>query len=86
MSLAKISPNFPKYSCETCGIFTNNKKDYTNHLMTAKHSKFTSFNTLSQNLPQNGTIFPQNSSITVLNHMKNVHILVIIVVKYTNQE
>ena len=61
MSLAKISPNFPKYSCETCGIFTNNKKDYTNHLMTAKHSKFTSFNTLSQNLPQNGTIFPQNS-------------------------
>ena len=61
MSLAKNSPNFPKYSCETCGIFTNNKKDYTNHLMTAKHNKFTSFNTLSQNLPQNGTIFPQNS-------------------------
>jgi hypothetical protein len=61
MSLAKISPNFPKYSCESCGIFTNNKKDYTNHLMTVKHTKTASFNNLSQNIPQNLSFFPQNS-------------------------
>lgn len=61
MSLAKTSPNFPKYSCESCGIFTNNKKDYTNHLMTAKHTKNASFNNMSQNLPQNTSFLPQNS-------------------------
>jgi hypothetical protein len=60
MSLAKTSPNFPKYSCDKCGIFTNNKKDYTNHLLTLKHSKNASFNKLPLISPQNGNIFPQN--------------------------
>jgi hypothetical protein len=38
--LTKISPKIsPKYKfiCEKCDIKTNNKKDYTNHLLTAKH-------------------------------------------------
>ena len=33
-----------KFSCENCNIFTNNKKDYKNHLLTTKHK-----NTLSSN-------------------------------------
>jgi len=36
-------PNIPQnkylYICEICNIKTNNKKDYTNHLLTAKHKK-----------------------------------------------
>lgn len=35
----KIPQNFPKFSCEKCGIITNNKKDYTKHLLTAKHKR-----------------------------------------------
>jgi hypothetical protein len=31
------SQNPPKFSCETCDIKTNNKKDYNNHLLTRKH-------------------------------------------------
>lgn len=31
----------PKYFCETCKYITNNKKDYTKHLSTLKHSKLT---------------------------------------------
>jgi hypothetical protein len=55
----KIPPNFPKYFCEYCGIKTNYKKDYNNHLLTAKHIKLTKVNDLitktlpiSQNHPQ----------------------------------
>jgi hypothetical protein len=33
-----INPiNSPKFSCQLCGIKTNNKKDYNKHLMTEKH-------------------------------------------------
>ena len=37
ISASNFPPNFPKYSCEQCHIKTNNKKDYNNHMMTAKH-------------------------------------------------
>ncbi len=48
----KILPNFPKYFCECCGIKTNYKKDYNNHLLTAKHKKLTKINCLiTENLP-----------------------------------
>jgi hypothetical protein len=55
MSLAKISQISPKYSCECCCIFTNNKKDYNNHLLTAKHKKNISFNNFSPIV----SVFPQ---------------------------
>jgi hypothetical protein len=36
-------PNFPKkplcFSCDICEIITSNKKDYANHILTAKHLK-----------------------------------------------
>ena len=34
----------PKYFCEKCQMKTNNKKDYTNHLLTAKHNELTNVN------------------------------------------
>ena len=37
--VTKIPPNSPKFVCEKCHIKTNNKKDFTIHLMTAKHLK-----------------------------------------------
>lgn len=46
----KIPPNFPKYFCEYCDIKTNYKKDYNNHLMTAKHLKLTKVNNLETKL------------------------------------
>jgi hypothetical protein len=36
---SQISPNKCKYVCDVCSIATNNKKDYTNHMLTAKHKK-----------------------------------------------
>lgn len=36
----------PKYSCDLCDIKTNNKKDFNNHLLTAKHKKLTTVNTM----------------------------------------
>ena len=44
--LTQISPNFPKFSCVCCDIKTNNKKDFKNHLLTAKHQKSAFVNTL----------------------------------------
>ena len=35
----KISQKKCVYICEICNINTNNKKDYTNHLLTSKHKK-----------------------------------------------
>lgn len=43
----------PKYFCECCNIKTNNKKDYTKHILTSKHKKLTSVNTTETFLPQN---------------------------------
>lgn len=47
----KIPPNFPKYFCEFCNIKTNYKKDYNNHLLTAKHLKLTNGNNLETKFP-----------------------------------
>jgi len=43
----KKSPKIPKkYCCEPCYYLTSNKKDYTKHLLTAKHKKTTNGNVL----------------------------------------
>ncbi len=39
--------NFPKFFCECCDIKTNNKKDFSKHLLTAKHQKLTKVNIFS---------------------------------------
>jgi predicted RNA-binding Zn-ribbon protein involved in translation (DUF1610 family) len=40
-----------KYSCETCGFNTGNKKDYNRHLLTAKHINGTKKNNIEQENP-----------------------------------
>ena len=49
----------PKFHCETCAFITNNKKDYSRHILTAKHQELCKMITndnentiLPQNLPQ----------------------------------
>jgi len=49
----KTSQIIPLFCCEKCNIKTNNKKDYTKHLTTAKHMKLTNVNTSLTNLSQN---------------------------------
>jgi hypothetical protein len=49
----KTSQIIPLFCCEKCNIKTNNKKDYTKHLSTAKHIKLTTVNTQLTNLSQN---------------------------------
>jgi hypothetical protein len=49
----KTPQNIPLFCCEKCNIKTNNKKDYTKHLSTAKHMKLTTVNTQLTNLSQN---------------------------------
>jgi hypothetical protein len=64
MSLANFSQISLKYSCDCCEIFTNNKKDYNNHLLTAKHKKNMSFNNISPNVPAfSQNLEPQIASI-----------------------
>lgn len=41
----------PKYSCEICGIKTNNKKDYNKHIATLKHINRTKRGFLEQENP-----------------------------------
>jgi hypothetical protein len=58
-SFEKEKNNFFKYECEFCDIKTNFKKDYNNHLLTAKHMKLTKVNeTLTEN-PNISIIQPQ---------------------------
>jgi hypothetical protein len=46
-SLQMITENNPKlpnnFECKKCAFITSNKKDYSRHLLTAKHKKFTEF-------------------------------------------
>ena len=37
--LTDFSQNIPKFFCEFCEIKTNNKKDFSKHLLTSKHKK-----------------------------------------------
>jgi hypothetical protein len=56
--MATILPkNSQKYRCDNCGIKTNNKKDYNNHLMTRKHTN----NTNTQHLAINTDIIPHST-------------------------
>jgi hypothetical protein len=48
----------PKFICECCNIKTNNKKDFSKHILTAKHKKLTIVNTME-------TFFSQNSKKTL---------------------
>ena len=52
--LTNFPQKSPKYFCEKCEIKTNNKKDFSKHLMTSKHLKMT-------NNEQNLTKIPQIS-------------------------
>jgi hypothetical protein len=52
-----ISQHKYLYNCEICNIKTNNKKDYTNHLLTAKHKKREELTNVNINL----THISQNS-------------------------
>ena len=48
--MATKIPNIsPKYNCEICDIKTNNKKDYSNHLLTRKHTNNSNQQHLSTN-------------------------------------
>jgi len=48
----KISPKNPyRFCCDTCGIKTNNKKDYTKHCATAKHNNRTKMGKIEQKCP-----------------------------------
>jgi hypothetical protein len=48
----------PKFSCDTCHIKTNNKKDFEKHLLTAKHQNLTKVNKSKHFFP----IFPQEEN------------------------
>ena len=41
-----------KFFCEICDYHTSNKKDFTKHLLTAKHSRLTNANQKSPKNPQ----------------------------------
>ena len=50
-----LSQNVPKISrfiCEKCQYQTDNKKDYSKHILTRKHTQITNFNNLSTKNPQ----------------------------------
>ena len=51
--LTDFSPNIPKFYCEFCDIKTANKKDFSKHLLTAKHKK-------NENLTNIEHIYPKN--------------------------
>ena len=42
------------FECKKCAFISSNKKDYTRHLSTAKHKKFTEFTHFT---PKNPTAF-----------------------------
>ena len=48
-----ISQISPKFICECCNIKTNNKKDFNNHILTAKHKKLTNVNKMETGCSQN---------------------------------
>ena len=51
----KKSPKIPKYKCDYCDYNTSNKKDYTKHLQTIKHTSMSNtdgyLHNTSKNLP-----------------------------------
>jgi hypothetical protein len=51
--LTDFTQNIPKFFCEFCEIKTNNKKDFSKHLLTSKHKK-------NVNLTHIEHIYPKN--------------------------
>jgi hypothetical protein len=50
--MTEISHGVPfRFTCECCGIKTNNKKDYTKHCMTEKHKNRTKMGIFEHNYP-----------------------------------
>jgi hypothetical protein len=50
--MTTVSPQKPpKYSCECCKYISHNKKDYTKHLSTQKHTKLTEIQHLTTEKP-----------------------------------
>jgi len=47
-----LSQKIPKYNCDHCEYITNNKKDYSKHLLTAKHKNETNETLLKQLCPK----------------------------------
>jgi hypothetical protein len=41
-----------KFNCEICDYHTSNKKGFTKHLLTAKHSRLTNANQKSPKIPR----------------------------------
>ena len=72
----KISPKIPKYKCIYCEYITNNKKDYTKHLLTLKHQNETNETNLKQLCPQKSPLLycncgnTFNSRTTLWRHKK----------------
>ena len=51
--LSQVSPKTYKFNCTICDIKTNNKKDYANHLLTAKHIKNENLTNMNTNITIN---------------------------------
>ena len=75
----KNPQKIPKYLCNFCEYITNNKKDYTKHILTPKHENETKMKQMKQKIPKNpqqiklyecncGNIF--NSRTTLWRHKK----------------
>lgn len=56
--LTKFPQNFPKFQCLPCEIQTNNKKDFNNHLLTAKHARQCQLTKPLTNFPKISPISP----------------------------
>ena len=50
---SQITPNYPKFICEKCKFITNNKKDYSRHLLTPKHKNTTNTTDLTTIITHN---------------------------------
>jgi len=51
-NFSQISPIKYNYNCDICNVYTNNKKDYNKHILTAKHKKRMISNTfVTDNFP-----------------------------------
>ena len=53
METNEKSPKNPKqFFCKKCHYYTSNKKDYTKHIMTSKHTRLTNTNELANKNPE----------------------------------
>ena len=79
--MKQISPQkIPNFFCENCKYITNNKKDFSKHLMTAKHLNETNETTFSPKIPNFSNYECQtcflafNSRTTLWRHKKKCHV------------